>query len=435
MGQMGGMAAVEVSKGRMKVALALAYFVFAILLNSVGTVMMQMTLVYDVSKTAAAHLEAFKDLSIAFTSFLVAPFLPRLGFKNAIMAGLAVAGAGCVLMPLFPGFMTAKMLFLMCGISFAFVKVSVYSSVALVTEDSRQHASFMSTVEGLYMLGVLSGYWIFSYFLDSDNPRSPGWVNVYWLLVAICVVVLVAVANTPFRRTPVTGEASFLKDFFDMVTMAKRPLVCVFIISAFLYVLIEQGLGTWLPTFNNTILGLPSAMSVQATSIFALCLAVGRLSAGAVIQRLGWYPVLNVCLVIMAALILATMPLTHGLKPNPEMTWGTAPLAAFLFPVIGLFMAPIYPAISSVMLSSLPKERHSSMTGLIVIFSALGGTTGSIITGWVFDNYSGQTAFKFSLIPIAGILVTLVFFRHLTRQAIAQQEALVREKAALNDAN
>ncbi len=413
------------SRGRMKVALALSYFVFAILLNSVGTVILQVITAFAVAETAASQLEAFKDLTIAFTSFLVAPFLPRVGYKNAILGGLAVAGAACCLMPLYPGFFTAKMLFLLCGFAFAFIKVSVYSSVALVTEDSRQHAGFMSTVEGLYMVGVLTGYWIFSYFIDSENPASPVWLKVYWVLAAMCAVIFVIVATTPFSKGVQDKESSFSKDFMTMLRLMAMPLVCIFILSAFLYVLIEQGIGTWLPTFNNKILGLPSAMSVQATSIFAACLAFGRLSAGPVIARLGWYPVLNVCLVTMGGLVLATMPMTHGLEADPNMTWGSAPLAAFVFPLIGLFMAPIYPALSSVMLSSLPKEQHSSMTGLIVIFSALGGTTGSLITGYVFGNFSGQTAFYFSLIPITAILVTLAVFRRLTKAAIERQEDTV----------
>lgn len=412
----------KISKTRMKVALALAYFVFAILLNSVGTVILQVITAFNVAETAASQLEAFKDLTIAFTSFLVAPFLPRVGYKNAILGGLVVAGAACCLMPIYPGFFTAKMLFLLCGFAFAFVKVSVYSSVGLVTEDSRQHAGFMSTVEGLYMVGVLAGYWIFSYFIDSLDPASPVWLNVYWVLAIMCVVVFAIVATTPFAQGVSEGERSFSEDFLMMLKLMAMPLVCIFIMSAFLYVLIEQGIGTWLPTFNNKILGLPSAMSVQATSIFAACLAVGRLSAGPLIARLGWYPVLNVCLLTMGGLVLATMPMTHGLESDPAMTWGTAPLAAFLFPLIGLFMAPIYPALSSVMLSSLPQERHSAMTGLIVIFSALGGTTGSVITGYVFGHFSGQTAFYFSLIPIAAIMVTLAIFRRLTAAAISQQE-------------
>lgn len=411
-----------ISKGRMKVALAMAYFVFAILLNSVATVILQVRTTFGIGETQASQLEIFKDVTIAVTSFLVASFLPRIGFKNAILSGLAIAGVACVLMPSFPGFTMARIMFLMCGLAFAFVKVSVYSSVALVTKDSREHAAFMSTVEGLYMIGVLSGYWIFSFFIDSANPKSPSWLKVYWPLAGICVVVFILVLLIPFAREPVTRSSSPAEDFAAMVRLMAMPLVCIFVLSAFLYVLIEQGIGTWLPSFNQGILKLPQAMSVQAASIYAAGLAVGRLSAGRVIQRFGWYPVLNVCLVMMAALVLSVIPLTHGIQPNPGMTWSDAPLAAFLFPVIGLFMAPIYPALSSVMLSSLPKERHAAMTGLIVIFSALGGTTGSYITGYMFEHMSGQDAFRMSVVPMAAILVILVFFRKLSKQAISRQE-------------
>jgi predicted MFS family arabinose efflux permease len=53
------------------------------------------------------------------------------------------------------------------------------------------------------------------------------------------------------------------------------------------------------------------------------------------------------------------------------------------------------------------------MSGLIVVFSALGGTTGSIITGHVFDAYGGQTAFYFSLAPIGILIILLVIFKRL----------------------
>lgn len=409
---------------RMKIALALVYFLFAILLNSVGTVILQVILTFNVAETSASVLEAFKDITIAAVSFVIAPFLPRLGYKKALLLSVSVAGVACCLMATMPSFNMAKLLFLMCGLSFAFAKVSIYSSVALVTEDARQHASFMSAVEGFYMCGVLSGYWIFSYFIDSKDPGSDSWIKVYWLLAAICVAVFILVGSAPFVSAGPQPPADFGKDFQAMLALMARPLVLIFVASAFMYVLVEQGIGTWLPTFNNKILGLPSAMSVQATSIFAATLAFGRLSAGPVIQRVGWYRLLNVALVSMGVLVVVTLPLTHGLQHNPDMTWGTAPIAAFIFPLIGLFMSPIYPALSSVMLSSLPKHMHSSMTGLIVIFSALGGTTGSLITGFVFGHYSGQTAFYFSLIPITGLLVTIFFFNKETKKA---REALAAQ--------
>jgi fucose permease len=175
--------------------------------------------------------------------------------------------------------------------------------------------------------------------------------------------------------------------------------------------LIEQSLGTWLPTFNNEIMNLPSNISVQITSIFALALAVGRLSAGGVLRYISWYPVLNICIIAMACLMLLVLPLTKGLENTVVNGWTEVPLAAYLLPLIGLFMAPIYPAINSVVLSALPKHKHASMTGLIVVFSALGGTSGSFVTGWTFAHFTGQVAFYLSLIPMALLMLLLFIFK------------------------
>lgn len=401
---------------RMKLSLLLTYFVFAILLNSVGTVILQVINNYDVSKQSASVLEGFKDLPIAFVSFFVASLLPRIGFRIAMIIGLFIVLLACCVMPLVPGFATTKILFLCIGVAFALVKVSIYSTVGLLANSRQQHASLLNTVEGVFMVGVLAGYWLFSLFIDSTDVKSQSWLQVYWWLAGLCALNIVLLLTTPFDESQARAPAksSPAQDFVAMLKLTAKPMVCIFVISAFMYVLIEQGIGTWLPTFNNEILKLPSAMSVQATSIFAACLAIGRLSAGAIMRKMHWYPVLNACLFIMAVLIIVTLPLTRGIETNPQISWFNAPIAAYIFPLIGLFMAPIYPAINSVMLSTLPKPQHAAMTGLIVIFSALGGTTGSLITGIVFGKFDGQTAFYLSLLPLFIILLALYFFKRET---------------------
>lgn len=413
------------NRSRVIFSLFLTYFVFAILLNSVGTVILQVINSYGVTKTAASALEGFKDLPIAIVSFLVASFMARIGFRRAMMIGLGIVTLACLCMPLVPAFATTKLLFFCVGVSFALVKVSVYSTVGLITDTKEQHAGLLNTIEGVFMVGVLSGYWIFSWFIDSTDPMSESWLEVYWWLAGLCVANIALLLTTPFDESMAKSENSNLKeDFLGMLKLVTRPLVYVFVISAFLYVLIEQGIGSWLPTFNQEILHLPTAMSVQATSIFAASLAAGRFGAGAILSRFHWYPVLNICIIAMAVLVLLTMPLTHGIVMNPDVSWLSAPIAAYIFPMIGLFLAPIYPAINSVILSSLPKHQHSAMTGLIVIFSALGGTTGSIIVGYIFGHFSGQTAFTLSLIPMTIILIMLFFFKRESERAHSQTVTL-----------
>ena len=83
---------------RIRLSLLLTYFVFAILLNSVGTVILQVIHTYQISKEAASVLEGFKDIPIAVVSFVIASFLPRLGYKLALQLALMLVTLACVAM-------------------------------------------------------------------------------------------------------------------------------------------------------------------------------------------------------------------------------------------------------------------------------------------------------------------------------------------------
>src|SRR5690606_576990 len=154
-------------------------FLFGLLLNSVGVVILQSINSFGVSKENAALLEGFKDLPIAIVSFFVASLLPRLGYRNAMMIAVALVLAACLAMPILSTFWATKMLFLCVGAAFALIKVSVYASVGLLTNNKQEHASLLNSIEGVFMCGVLSGYWIFSAFIDDQNPGSSAWLNVY----------------------------------------------------------------------------------------------------------------------------------------------------------------------------------------------------------------------------------------------------------------
>ncbi|WP_250622827.1 MFS transporter [Pinirhizobacter soli] len=406
------------SRIRMFVALALIYMVFAVLLNSVGVVILQSISSFGVDKPAASLLELFKDLPIAVTSFLVASMLPVLGYRRAMMLSLALVAGGCVLMPLFPGFHTTELMFCCVGVSFALAKVAVYSSIGLLTKDRAEHTRLTNTIEGLFMAGVLLGGWLFSGFIDDASPANPVWLNVYWVLAAICLLVVALLATSHLDESAAHADPSKVVRGtpMEMFRLAGKPLVYVFLISAFFYVLIEQSFSTWLPTFNNEVLKLPHAMSIQMASILAGATAVGRLVAGQVLRRVHWHLLLNLSVVGMGLLVLLVMPLARGVVIDSHVGWLSAPIAAYLIPLIGVLMAPIYPVINSVALSSLPKHAHASMTGLIIIFSALGGTLGSRVTALVFAHFNGITAFYFSLVPMSLVLVALHFFKRETER-------------------
>ncbi|MCH7894402.1 MAG: MFS transporter [Proteobacteria bacterium] len=404
-----------------KLSLFINYFVFAILLNSVGTVILQVQNTYLVSASAASILEAFKDLPIAITSFLVASFMARIGYKRSMLFALGFIGCVCLVMPQVPTFWMTKLLFAATGVGFALVKISVFATLGLVTGNRKEHVSLMNFLESFFMLGILSGYFIFSGFVDDLNPSSTGWLQVYYLLAAMSFAAFALLFFTRLDETSVSSGASKspAQDFIDMITLGIQPLVLVFVICAFLYVLIEQSIMSWLPTFNSKVLNLPASLSIQMASILAASTAIGRFIAGVFLKRLDWFKVLFTGLLLAAVLVLVVLPLAGETGDREITSWLDAPIAAFIFPLIGFCIAPVYPAINSVILSALPRRQHAPMAGLIVVFSALGGTLGSIITGNLFEVFSGKTAFYFSLIPISILLFTLYLFKRKTDELSA----------------
>ncbi|MFP2996782.1 MFS transporter [Spongiivirga sp. MCCC 1A20706] len=401
-----------------KLSLFLNYFVFAILLNSVGIVILKSLNNYGVAEDTASILEAFKDLPIAIVSFVVASFLPRLGYKKAMLIALALVTVGCITMYFGNSFDTAKVLFATVGASFALIKVSVYSVIGLVTNGTKEHNSLMSSVEGVFMFGIALAYYLFPAFNTEGKPDA--WLNVYWLLAAMTTVSFLILLFTKFENPPKPAGSNVKEDFIEMFKLLSKLLIIVFVISAFLFVMIEQGIMTWLPTFNERVLGLTENLAIMMASILAISLGIGRLLAGALTRKINWIYVLSACTIIAMLLVVFVLPRLLSLEVQEISSLADIPFLGFAFPIIGLFIAPIYPLLNSVVLSALPKNVHSPMTGLIVIFSALGGTLGSRIIGYLFKEVGAQKAFYFTLIPMTVLLICYFILKRLTNEKSIQ---------------
>lgn len=409
---------------RIKLSIFLNYFVFAILLNSVGTVILLVQTSFNVSKSQVAVLEPFKDMSIAIVSFLVTSFITRIGYKKAMLIALGFISIVCFAMPFSGSLLMVELLFASIGSSFALIKMSVYGSIGLITNNEKDHISFMNFVESFFGVGIVVSYFIFPLFIDKNDAASTSWLRVYFLLGGISLLAFILLFISPLDESASkSSEPSedMLNDFGKMFRLFISPLVRIFIFCAFFYVLLEQSIMSWLPTFNNDVLKLNQVLSIQMASILAGSIAVGRFVAGILLKKFNWLAVLIVCLLCAGSLVIFAMPAIKEFLSNYKGSGITrladVPLIAYVFPLIGLVLAPVYPAINSVILSSLPKPKHGLMAGLIIVFSALGGSTGSLITGNIFQAYGGQTAMYFSIIPIGILIICLFIFSRIQKKS------------------
>ncbi|WP_016989512.1 MFS transporter [Flavobacterium sp. ACAM 123] len=402
-------------KSTIKLAMYLNYFVFAILMNSVGIVILKAQKNYGVNELEASILEAFKDLPIAIVSFFIASLLPRIGYKKSMLIGLLLVSAACVMMYFGNSFSAAKVLFATVGMSFALIKVSVYSLIGTVTASQKEHNSLMSSIEGVFMIGIALAYFLFPAFNSETDQNA--WLNVYWFLAAVSMLSFSFLFFTKFPKQKEISGIDLLDDFKQMFKLFAKLLTVVFVISTFLFVMIEQGIMTWLPTFNEKVLHLPENISIMMASILAISLATGRLLAGLIIKSINWIWVLTFCIIMAMLLLVFVLPLAVNLEVKDINSLSDIPLMGFAFPLVGLFIAPIYPLLNSVVLSALPNKLHSSMTGLIVVFSALGGTLGARVIGYLFKNDGPENAFYYTLIPMLLLLFSFFILKILTSKS------------------
>ncbi|GAB5398944.1 MAG: MFS transporter [Aureisphaera sp.] len=401
-----------------KLSLYINYFVFAILLNSVGIVIKKSIDVYRVTESSASILEAFKDLPIAIVSFLVASFLPRFGYKKAMLLGLVIVFFGCLGMYFGNSFDTAKILFLSIGVSFALIKLSVYSLIGVITDSPEGHSALMSSIEGFFMVGIASAYFLFPAFYSDTDPNA--WLSVYPVLCVLIALSFIFLLVSKADFSVETAGSNLKDDIKNSFGLLVIPLVLVFICSAFFFVMIEQGIMTWLPHFNAKIFAFSEKLSVQMASILAISLALGRFIAGWASKKISWSTIIILCSLISIGILMAVLPqLNIGEEGEASVLISIKdiPFLGFILPLIGLFIAPIYPLLNSTVLSNLPKSLHSPMSGLIIIFSALGGTLGSRIVGILFEKIGGVNAFYFLVIPLVLLIVTVIIIKRLIRKS------------------
>src|SRR5260221_2051172 len=103
---------------KIKSSIFINFFLFAILLNSVGTVILQVQRYFGVLESSAAVLEIFKDISLAAASFAVASFIMNIGATKSMLIALAAMTLTCFIIPFIKTFLAVKRLFALTGACF-----------------------------------------------------------------------------------------------------------------------------------------------------------------------------------------------------------------------------------------------------------------------------------------------------------------------------
>ncbi len=377
--------------------LKLTFLIFSMVLNCMGLVILQLS--EAISYEKLGFLESFKDLPIAFISLFAVNFISKTGTKRALILALIIVGICSTLLPFIEDFWFYKVWFAIIGTCFAIGKICVFGIIRNNISDEKSLAQTMNSVEASFMIGIFVVNMGFGWLISSRYSEfwKFGFLSIA-LLSAVTIFLFSRLKISEARKTETKGIISELYGFINPVTIAFLGVI-------FFIVFVEQGFNSWLPSFYKNHLNVNSFFSLQATSFLALFSYAGRTATANIIQRFSLSKYYLICISLIVAVLLIILGVQYFGSENPGVL-------RFLFPVIGLFLSPLYPVVNSKMIAQVDKERINLFTSLIVIFSSLGSSVSSIIMSVLFGKELLDYYPLYILLAVSVLfMVSLIYFR------------------------
>ncbi len=312
--------------------------------------------------------EAGTVFSAHFAGALIGVFvsmwaMERVPGRMAIWAALGCLAVGCAavaLAPSWPAFLVGAFV---VGLGFGSLDLGLNQLVA--HSQGPRRSALLNALNSAYGFGSVAGPILISR-LSQDHLTA-----LYGSAAALAIVLLPAVAGIQ-GRLPVTPRKPRHE--------GKAPagsrggfLVAIFLVGFIFYVGVETGVGGWMPSHLESV-GLRSLEAASITSGFWLALAVGRLLAALIPDRM------PPGLIVISGTAIGSVALLVALSGQ------AAPIA---YIVTGFAIAPIFPTALVWLARLRPGDSRATswmfpatMFGGGVIPPAVGVAIGWVGIGW-----------------------------------------------------
>jgi DHA1 family quinolone resistance protein-like MFS transporter len=370
------------------------FFMFAMTTDAVGSIIPSLIDEFGLSLSAASAFHYVPMAAIAIGGLGLGFLSDRYGRKRTIVLGLLLYGIGSLLFVFGNSFGFFVTLLAISGVGVSVFKVGALALIGDFTSTSRQHTSFMNTVEGFFAVGAIVGPAVVATLLAAGIS----WKYLYVAAAIICGLLMLAAALARYPANLAQAEAP--ASLRLSLSMMKNAYALGFSTLIMLYVAVEVAIYVWMPTWLEQYTGSVSWLVAYALTIFFVLRATGRFIGVWLLQRLAW----DTVLAVMATAILLCF--AGSLAGGPA-------LGAWLLPLSGLFMSVMYPTLNSKGISCFDKAEHGAIAGLILFFTALAAAVGPLAMAAISDllgdiRYGFMLATVFAVLLCAGLVWNVV---------------------------
>jgi MFS transporter, FHS family, L-fucose permease len=364
------------------------FMMFAMTTDAVGVIIPEIIKEFGLSMTAAGLFHYGPMIAMAFAGIFLGFLADKIGRKSTIIIGLAFFGISSSLFMAGNSFGFFLALLVVAGAAIGVFRTGALALIGDISNSTKQHTTTMNTVEGFFGVGAIIGPFLVSYLLRQHIQWK--WLYVIAAGISLLLITIAIAVKYPANIRPASNNEAI--NVGRTLKMAKNPFALGFSLAAFFYVTIEAAIYVWMPTLFTSYDGSFTFIVTYALPIFFVLRAVGRFLGAWMLQVLRWDAVLSVSGILIFIFFASSMV-------YPQT-------AAIMLPLTGLFMSVIYPTINSKGISCFPKNKHGSIAGIILFFTAAGAALGPLSMGIISDLFGADAKYGFMLATAyAGILM------------------------------
>ncbi len=352
---------------------------------------------WGLSDTQLGALVSVVALTVGVMAFPISLVADRVGRVKAATGMAIVWGLATVACGLSGNF-------IMLFVARAFVGLgeagygSAGGAILVHIFPQRMHAMVMGSflAAGLFgsVLGVVLGGFI---------AQHLGWPMAFIIvgagglvLAVIFPMVVREPAGTSGEQDPPLALRQIGRELF-----ATRTAICTYIASGLL-MFVQGSFVAWMPSYLNRYLGMDPAQAALGAGVMILVAGVGMIGGGALVDRLSLKDQRN--RLRLPALYALGSALVLGLA-----LW--LPPGYFQLVLIGLGLmigAGFSGAAGAVVADLTHASIHATVFATLTLANnLLGLAPGPLLTGWVADLSSLQTALQ--LVPLVGVLAAAAY--------------------------
>jgi MFS transporter, FHS family, L-fucose permease len=358
----------------------LVFFFISFLTNIIGPLVPDMIQSFQLSLTLASLLPFAFFIAYAVMSIPAGILIERFGEKTVMISAFLLTLAGSLMFASSPTYLTAILSLFLIGVGMACLQVGI--NPLLRVSGGEENYAFNAVMAQVFFgaASYLSPL-VYSYFTTNLHFA---WVSIYWLFSALAFGMSVAVLFVSFPKIIRTEEerAGGLTTYLQLL---KNKTVWLFFFGLFFYVGLEQGLANWMSQYLTGLGYNPQIEGAQAVAHFWGWITIGSM-IGLIFLKF-----FDSRKVMIVASVIAITAFSFAL-------FGSAEVAIYAFPLVGLGCSVMWSITFSLALNSL-SHNHGTFSGILCT-GVVGGALMPVVVGSLGDHFGLRAGYLVLYVPL-----------------------------------